>query len=119
MARTSASKPPRVSARKLAVAIDPAAPGVVLEYQGGRTPQFVPERDLEGVDVARLAYRRAVALARKTRSSKVRPGEERAPAARPDHATAAELEDLVAELVASGAFVRVTQPAAPAQQPEA
>lgn len=111
--RKRAAKPRTAKAAATAVSIDPAAPGLVLAYQGGRTGRFVPHRDLEGVDVARIAYRRAVAHHVKTLSRKVFPGQERAPATRPNHATAKELADLVAELVASGAFVRVMQ------QPEA
>lgn len=117
-ARSSATKPAKPSARKAPASIDPSAPGVVLEYVGGRTPRLVPARDLEAVDVARVAYRRAVAHARKTRSLRVRPGEERPAARRPDHATVQQLEELVEELIASGAFTRATQPAPPAPKPE-
>jgi hypothetical protein len=102
-------------------AIDPSAPGAVLEYVGGRTGRHVPARDLEGVDLARIAYRRAAKLERADRSRLVRPGEQRPAPKRPGPAAAAELEAIATELVATGAFIRTEQPepADPATTPEA
>lgn len=114
--------------------IDPTSPAIALEYQGGRTKRYVPARDLAGVDLGRIAYRRAADVERAARSVLVAPGEERVAVTRPGPATAKELRDLADELVSTGAFTRVeqapaedepstpddsTQPAPPAEQPEA
>lgn len=104
------------------VPIDPTSPAIVLEYQGGRTKRYVPARALAGVDLGRIAYRRAADVERASRSALVKPGEQRAAPSRPGPSSQAELRDLVAELLASGAFTtadEITQPAPPAEQPEA
>ena len=98
--------------------IDPAAPGVVLVYVGGRTGRHIPARDLEGPDLARIAYHRAAAAVRASRSSLRRPGEER-PA--PQRAPQPDLEAVLAvrdELLAGGLFVAAGAPD-PTPQPDA
>lgn len=106
------------------VEIDATSGDVVLEYQGGRTGRYVPARDLSGNDLARIAYRRAADVARATRSRVVevdaRKGERPTPT-RPGPATAEELEQLAADLIATGRFARNIEPAAsgaPAPEPE-
>jgi hypothetical protein len=96
----------------------------VLVYQGGTPPRFVPSRDLEAVDLARAAYRRAAREVRVGRGLR-RPGEELAQptrAAQPDSEAIAAIAE---ELVASGTFAwtpsttpNPTPPDAPAE-PEA
>jgi hypothetical protein len=85
-------------------AIDPAAAGVVLRYLGGRTRRYVPARDLEGVDVARIAYRRAADAMRASRSALRRPGETRPAPRRADPPGPAALAAVADELVATGQF---------------
>ena len=103
------SKPKSAAARP---AIDAAAPGVVLEYLGGRTGRYVPARDLEGVDVARIAYHRAADAMRTSRSQLVRPGETRPVPRRADPPGPGAIATVADELVASGLF------AWPADAPE-
>jgi hypothetical protein len=100
------------------VAIDGRSPDVVLEYSGGRTPRFVPARDLSGGDLARIAYRRAALAERASRSTKIRPGELPPVPRRPGPATTDELEQLAAALEASGAFARVAPPASVTPEPD-
>jgi hypothetical protein len=85
-------------------AIDPAAAGAVLRYLGGRTRRYVPARDLEGVDVARIAYRRAADAMRASRSALRRPGETRPAPRRADQPGPAALAATADELVATGQF---------------
>jgi len=102
--------------------LDPRAPGVVLEYVGGRARKYVPARDLEGPDLARIAYRRALDAERAGRSRLRRQDEEPATPRRPDPADAAGALAVADELVASGAFAwpKTTQPEPePPAEPEA
>jgi hypothetical protein len=116
-ARSRAAKAPKS-------ALDPHASGVVLAYVGGRTKRYVPARDLEGPDLARIAYRRALDAERSGRSSLRREGEEPVAPRRPGPPDSAALAAVADELVASGFFTwpssTTTQPApeAPAE-PEA
>lgn len=116
------AKAPRTTAPAAGGSIDPRAPGVVLEYVGGRVRRYVPGRSLEGIDLERIAYRRAADATRASRSRLVVPGAERPQPTRPAPASAAAIEAIADELVATGSFIRVTkpdQPASPATKPEA
>ena len=98
------SKPKSARARPAIVA---AAPGVVLEYLGGRLGRYVPARNLEGVDVARIAYHRAADAMRRSRSQLVRPGETRPAPRRADPPDPGAIAAVADELVASGRFAWV------------
>jgi hypothetical protein len=134
-------------ARRKRSTIDGRSPEVVLTWTGGPRGQFVPARDLTGSDLLRIAYRRAVLAGRRNRRDKPAPltpstrarlrlaieqgtpaERERATRAlrprpsqakRPGTPTPDVLEALAAELVASGSFRRVTEPAPPPAPPPA
>lgn len=92
--------------------IDPTSGDVVLAYAGGRVPPNVPARDLNGVDIARIAYRRALNDIHRSRSNRIEPGETRKPIERPGEPDYEALVAIADELLASGAFTNPT-PAAP------
>lgn len=109
------------SSRNVPPPIDPSAPGVVLVYVGGRTGRHVPARDLEGPDLARIAYHRAAARVRASRSGLRRPGEERPAPRRAEQPGLAEVLAVRDELLAGGHFIAPdAAPAAPdpVQQPD-
>jgi hypothetical protein len=95
---------PKATTPPARATIDAAAPGVVLRYLGGRNGRYVPARDLEGVDVARIAYHRAADAMRRTRQQLVRPGETRPAPRRADPPGPEAIAAVADELVASGRF---------------
>jgi hypothetical protein len=111
MSKTSRSRAARPAKRP---AIDPAAPGVVLAYLGGRPGRFTPARDLEGADVARIAYHRASIAIQRSRSALVRPGETRPAPRRADPPGPEAIAAVADELVASGSFAWAAAPPEPA-----
>ena len=84
---------------KTTFTIDPTSEAIVLTFAGGATADDVPARDLHGGDLARIAYGRALWAA---------------PTIRPGPASQAALAAVLSDLVATGAFVTATEPAAPA-----
>lgn len=93
--------------RSSAPKLDASAPGVVLVYQGGTAPRYVPARDLEAGDLARVAYRRAARAVRAGRGLR-RPDEELAQPRRASQPDSQAIAAVAEELVAAGTFAWLT-----------
>jgi hypothetical protein len=92
--------------------IDPAGQEVVLEYVGPGHVGDVPARDLDGGDVARIAWVRAHRAVEWEREG----------AADPPQPTPKQVGKLAADLVETGVYIhatKTTKPATPAETPEA